>query len=159
MKKQIHQQVMNQWQQQIKSNKLDLKSETSWIKMLSLKTHKLTFSTIMQLKLNHEYFKSYLYRLKHTNSFLCRCKRKQTAEHLIVQCSNYRYEQKEMKLELNQLILNFKYLTTTNKELNALIKYLQKTLMMIRKWQLRLTDIDIKQWQSEEEWEDIEQID
>ena len=64
-----------------------------------------------------------------------------------------------MKLELNQSILNFKYLTTTNKELNALIKYLQRTLMTIKKWQLRLTDINIEKWQSERDWEDIEQID
>ena len=87
----------------------------------------------MQLKLNHEYFKFYLHKLKHADSVLCRYKRKQTAEHLIVQCSNYQYKQEELKLELNQLILNFKYLTTTNKELNALIKYLQKTLMTTRK--------------------------
>ena len=55
----------------------------------------------MQLKLNHEYFKSYLHRLKHADSILCRCKKKQIAEHLIVQCSNYWNEQEELKLKLN----------------------------------------------------------
>ena len=82
----------------------------------------------MQLKLNHGYFKAYLYRLKHAI-----CRQKQTSEHLIVQCQNYKTEQEELKQKLNQKALNFKYLTKTQFGLTSLVKYIQKTLVATRK--------------------------
>ena len=78
----------------------------------------------MQLKLNHGYFKAYLHRLRHTETNLCTCKQKQTSEHLIVQCQNYETEQEELKQELNQKTLNFKYLIKTQLGLTSLVKYI-----------------------------------
>ena len=83
IKKQIKEQAWNQWQSQIKLNRLDLKPEESQLKYINSKTYKLIFSTIMQLKLNHDYFKAYLYKLRHAETNLYTCKQKQTSEHLI----------------------------------------------------------------------------
>ena len=155
---QIKQKIMQQWQQQIKSNQLNLQPGTSWIKHLSLKTNKLIVTIIMQLKLFYEYFKAYLFKFNHADTNQCNCRRyynvKQTAEHLVVECSNYAAEQQAMKLELNQSVLNFKYLLTTEKGLNVLIKYIQKTLIATRKWQLNLTNSE--NWQHQERWGEIE---
>ena len=55
------------------------------------------------------------------------------SEYLIVQCKNYKIEQKELKQILNQKILNFKYLIKTQLSLTSLIKYIQKSLVATRK--------------------------
>ena len=96
----------------------------------------------MQLKLNHNYFKAYLHRLRYTETNLYTCKQKQTSEHLIVQCQNYETEQEELKQELNQKTLNFKYLIKIQIGLASLIKYIQKTLVTTKKWQLDLVNSD-----------------
>ena len=46
----------------------------------------------MQLKLNYDYFKAYLYKLKYTEINLYTYKQKQISEYLIVQCQNYEIE-------------------------------------------------------------------
>ena len=78
----------------------------------------------MQLKLNHDYFKAYLHKLKYTETNLCTCKQKQTSEHLIIQCQNYEIKQEELKQELNQKTLSFKYLIKTQFGLASLVKYI-----------------------------------
>lgn len=156
IRKQIKEQSINWWKSQIKDNRLDLSPKESHIKFLSSKTHKMIFSTIMQLKLNHGYFKTYLHRLNHADSNLCSCKRKQTPQHLVTECSNYLHEQRIMKKELNMSTLNFKYLMKTQKGLISLINYIQTTLIATRRWHLHLIDADA--WQHQGGWGDIEEI-
>ena len=110
----------------------------------------------MQLKLNHGYFKVYLHRLRHTETNLCTYKQKQTSEHLIVQCQNYETEQEELKQKLNQKTLSFKYLTKTQLNLTSLIKYIQKTLVATRKWQLDLMNLNL--WQQKGEWGEVREM-
>ena len=110
----------------------------------------------MQLKLNHNYFKAYLHKLKHTKTNLYTCKQKQTSEHLIVQCQNYKIKQEELKQKLNQKTLSFKYLTKTQLGLASLVKYIQKTLVATRKWQLGLVDLD--SWQQKGGWGEVREM-
>ena len=110
----------------------------------------------MQLKLNHGYFKAYLHRLRHAETNLCTCKQKQTSEHLIVQCQNYKIKQEELKQELNQKTLNFKYLIKTQLDLTSLVKYIQKTLVATKKWQLGLIDSNL--WRQKEGWGEVKEI-
>ena len=109
-------------------------------------------TTIMQLKLSHEYFKVYLFKFNYADINQCNCRKyynvKQTAEHLVIKYSNYAAEQQVMRSELNQSMLNFKYLMITEKGLNVLIKYIQKILTATRKWQSNLTDAE--DWQHQE---------
>ena len=59
---------------------------------------RLTFSTFTQIKLGHEYFKSYLERLPAYEDNLCHiCKVKQTSEHILISYKQYKAEQKKLK--------------------------------------------------------------
>ena len=79
-------------------SKLQLKS-VSKTKSKELKQAKrLMFSTYTQIKLGHEYFKSYLKRLPAYDTNLCNvCKVKQTPEHILLNCRIYKAEQKTLK--------------------------------------------------------------
>src|SRR5271155_3108404 len=55
-------------------------------------------SSFYQLKLGHGYIKSYLYRLGHTHSDLCRCGRRETAAHLLLSCKEPRIVKARAKI-------------------------------------------------------------
>ena len=63
------------------------------------KINKLTFSTFIQLKIRHDYFKSYLHRLSENNLNKCYeiCNARQTLKHLLLNCRHYRAEQIKLK--------------------------------------------------------------
>jgi len=63
------------------------------------KIDRLTFSTFIQLKMKHNYFKSYLHRLSENNSNKCYeiCKARQTSKHLLLNCKHYRAKQLQLK--------------------------------------------------------------
>jgi hypothetical protein len=63
------------------------------------KIDKLTFSIFIQLKMKHDYFKSYLHRLSKNNLNKCYeiCNASQTSEHLLLNCKHYRSEQIKLK--------------------------------------------------------------
>ena len=63
------------------------------------KINKLTFSIFIQLKMKHDYFKSYLHRLLENNLNKCYeiCNARQTLKHLLLNCRHYRAEQRKLK--------------------------------------------------------------
>ena len=69
------------------------------VKLKELKqADRLIFSTFTQIKLEHEYFKSYLKRLSAYKDNLCHiCKVKQTSEHILISYKQYKAEQKSLK--------------------------------------------------------------
>ncbi len=103
------------------------------VKYLSNKTDKLTLSIIIQLKMSHGYFRSYLKNIlnEYTGRCISRCNEIQTPEHLLIKCIHYREEIEEMKKHL--LIINITVLFDTKKELDLLIKYLKSTKIETRK--------------------------
>jgi len=63
------------------------------------KINKLTFSIFIQLKMKHDYFKSYLHRLSENNSnkYYEICNASQTSKHLLLNCKHYKSEQIKLK--------------------------------------------------------------
>jgi len=103
------------------------------------KIDKLTFSIFIQLKMKHDYFKSYLHRLSENNSNKCYkiCNARQTLKHLLLNCRHYRAEQRKLKkkaqLKNTDIILT---LFIIKIERIATLKYLKNTWITTRKWLL-----------------------
>ncbi len=103
------------------------------------KIDRLTFSTFIQLKMRHDYFKSYLHRLSENNSNKCYeiCNARQTSKHLLLNCRHYRAEQIKLK-EKAQLKNTDTILTLfiIKIERIATLEYLKNTRIATRKWLL-----------------------
>ncbi len=103
------------------------------------KIDRLTFSIFIQLKMRHNYFKSYLHRLSENNSNKCYeiCNASQTSEHLLLNCKHYKSEQiklkKKTQLKNTDIILT---LFIIKIERIATLKYLKNTRIATRKWLL-----------------------
>ncbi len=103
------------------------------------KIDRLTFSIFIQLKMRHDYFKSYLHRLSEHNSNKCYeiCNASQTSEHLLLNCKHYRSEQiklkKKTQLKNTDIILT---LFVIKIERIATLEYLKNTWIATRKWLL-----------------------
>jgi len=104
------------------------------------KIDRLTFSTFIQLKMRHDYFKSYLHRLSENNLNKCYeiCKARQTSKHLLLNCKHYRAEQLQLKAKaqfknMNTILMLF----ITKIERIAMLEYLKSTRIATRKWLLR----------------------
>ncbi len=105
------------------------------------KINRLTFSTFIQLKMRHNYFKSYLHRLSENNSNKCYeiCKARQTSKYLLLNCKHYRTEQLQLKAKaqfknINTILMLF----IIKIERIAMLKYLKSTWIATRKWLLRM---------------------
>ncbi len=108
VKKQICKEMKLQW---LKIWKSSIKKENQYWKIISnvnlshkswkelRKIDKLTFSIFIQLKMKHDYFKSYLHRLSENNSNKCYeiCNARQTLKHLLLNCRHYRAKQRKFK--------------------------------------------------------------
>lgn len=90
-------------------------------------------SAFYQLKLSHEYMKSYLYRLGHTNNHRCRCGRPETPEHLLISCPEIGEARKEIKKLIKHPLTLQKLLHTTQGTM-ATIAFLKTTKIATRKW-------------------------
>ncbi len=124
----------NQYRKHISNVNLSQKS----LKELR-KINRLTFSIFIQLKMRHDYFKSYLHRLSENNSNKCYeiCNASQTSEHLLLNCKHYRSEQIKLKKKaqlkntdiiLTLFIIKIERITT--------LEYLKNTRIATRKWLL-----------------------
>jgi len=103
------------------------------------KIDRLTFSIFIQLKMRHDYFKSYLHRLSENKSNKCYkiCNASQTSEHLLLNCKHYRSEQ--IKLKKKTQLKNTDIIVTlfvTKIERIATLEYLKNTRIATRKWLL-----------------------
>jgi len=76
------------------------------------KIDRLTFSIFIQLKMRHDYFKSYLHRLSKNNLNKCYeiCNARQTSKHLLLNCRHYRAEQIKLKKKAQLKNININYI-------------------------------------------------
>ncbi len=95
----------------------------------------------IQLKIRHDYFKSYLHQLSENNSNKCYeiCKMRQMSKHLLLNCKHYRAEQLQLKAKaqfknMNTILMLF----IIKIERIAMLKYLKSTWIATRKWLLRM---------------------
>ncbi|RDL32487.1 uncharacterized protein BP5553_08943 [Venustampulla echinocandica] len=93
-------------------------------------------SAFYQLKLGHGYLKSYLFRLDRSNSDLCRCGKRETPEHLLLSCSEYKGARSALKSELRGVRLTLPLLLHTKVGIAATINFLKETKIVTRRWHL-----------------------
>ncbi len=145
VKKQICKETKLQW---LKIWKSSIKKKNQYQKIISnvnlshkslkelRKINRLTFSIFIQLKMRHDYFKSYLHWLSENNSNKCYeiCNARQTSKHLLLNCRHYRAEQRKLKkkaqLKNTNIILT---LFIIKIERIATLEYLKNTQIATRK--------------------------
>jgi ribonuclease HI len=85
------------------------------------------FSAIMQLKVGHGFFKSYLVRLPdypHNRCFI-NCNLVQSPEHLLLVCKHYREERIEFKKSIGNENFTYPLLYASSKNQRALIEFIR----------------------------------
>jgi hypothetical protein len=135
-----HQRWLQNWKNNSKKDKhyelFDTKSEDSKIKLLSKKFTKHVISTIMQLKLEHDYFKSYLIRLSNYDTKICNenCNFTQNSQHLVLNCHHFVTERSILMNKMKSQTITLKILFETKKDLENLKEFLINTKMITRRW-------------------------
>ena len=82
------------------------------------------WSAFMQLKLDHEYFKSYLIRLSEYTTNKCFiCGTKENSEHLILHCKATQIVREELKQEFDIKKFSLKNLFNTKKNKNFFLNF------------------------------------
>ena len=113
-------------------------------------------SSFFQLKLGHGYLKSYLHRLGHTESDLCRCGRRETPAHLLLSCKEAGVAKARAKLrdEIKGARLSLPLLLHTKIGIEKTLEFLQQTRICTRKWHLERMVEEGQEEESEEEREE-----
>jgi ribonuclease HI len=143
---------LKSWKNNTKKNKhyekFDTISKDSKIQLLSKKFTKHVISTIMQLKFEHEYFKSYLIRLSNYETKKCNenCNFTQTSKHLLLHCHYFTHERSIMINQMKSQITTLKTLFKTTKDIKNLRKFLIDIEIVTRKWILENTKENEKEW-------------
>ena len=102
------------------------------------------FSAMMQLKVGHGFFKSYLVRLPdypHNRCFID-CNLIQSPEHLLLVCKHYREERIEFKKSIGNENFTYPLLYASSKNQRALIEFIRQTGISTRGWLLNHQLID-----------------
>ena len=133
----------NIWQSQKTSQGKDYKQFDMQpnLKVNQTKLKKLTWSTMIQLKLAHGYFRSYLTRLPEYDSKIClNCDSNQneTPHHVILDCPSQSDIRKRTIQKLDIRDQNLRNLFLTKRGQEQLIKYLEESKIATRKWLLGL---------------------
>ncbi len=108
IKKQIDKETKEQWliawnnsiKKENRYQKYTARVNLSYRSLKKLqKINRLMFSTFIQLKMKHDYFKSYLHQLSENNSNKCYeiCKARQMLKHLLLNCKHYKAKQLQLK--------------------------------------------------------------
>ncbi len=149
IKKQIDKEIKEQWliawnnsiKKENQYQKHTAKVNLNYKSLKKLwKIDRLTFSTFIQLKMRHDYFKSYLHRLSENNLNKCYeiCKTRQTLKHLLLNCKHYRAEQLQLKAKAQFKNMNIILMLFIIKiERIAMLKYLKSTWIATRKQLLK----------------------
>jgi hypothetical protein len=146
LKNRIIESSLNQWRSKwIRSSKkrkhsqiFDIKSEERKIKLLSNRFDKLIISTLMQMKFEHDFFKSYLVRLPKYDSKNCNenCNETQNPKHLLTDCRHFRDVQSQLIKKMKSLLTTLKTLFDINERVKNLIEFLKFIRIATRKWVL-----------------------
>jgi ribonuclease HI len=113
-------------------------------------------SAFYQLKLGHGYLKSYLHRLGHSSNDLCRCGKRETAEHLLLNCRDLAAARWRLRDGLGGNRLSLKLLLHTKSGIEKTLRFLKETGIVTRKWHLerRQNEEEDEEGEGEEDDED-----
>ena len=147
IKRKIKESALIKWQEKYaKTNKNKFYSQFQYFPRWNAykKTvKKKTWSAFIQLKLDHEYFKSYLVRLSEYTTNRCLiCDTKKNSEHLILHCKATQSVREELKQEFDIKEFSLKNLFNTKHEQEFLYKFLEKTQISTRNWLLQQADLE-----------------
>jgi ribonuclease HI len=112
---------------------------------LPLGTKRELASAFFQLKLGHGYIRTYLYRLGHSNSDLCRCGKRETAEHLLLSCKELRVARKKLQDELLGTRLSLPILLHTKTGIEKTLGFLKETSIATRRWHLARQEEEVEE--------------
>ena len=103
---------------------------------MKLTASRIVWSSYIQLKLGHGYFKSYLKRLPDYNSDKCDCNNQdiQSPAHLLTSCSKYLVEYSKIKEKLQISQLSLSILLNTREGIKTILKFLNTTKIARRNW-------------------------
>ena len=104
---------------------------------LQLKTSRIVWSSYIQLKLDHDHFRSYLKRLSDYDSDKCNYNDIyiQFSAHLLTSCSKYQIQHSKIKKNLSiSDNLSLKLLLTTRERIQAVFDFLKETEIARRNW-------------------------
>ena len=97
----------------------------------------------MQLKIDHDYFKSYLVKLSDylTDKYLV-CDTREDSEYLILYCKITQIIRKELKQEFDIKKFSLKNLFNTKIGQEFLFKFIEKTQIGTKNWLLQTADYE-----------------
>jgi hypothetical protein len=99
-----------------------------------MKAKRAITSAYYQLKIGHGYLKSYLHRINKSTTDKCRCRRPETAEHLLLVCKDYSQQRRILKKSIKGPFTFTTLFQTQNT--THLLKYLENTRIGTRTWHL-----------------------
>jgi ribonuclease HI len=103
--------------------------------LVSKGTQRELASAFYQLKIGHGYIKSYLKRINRSSIDKCTCGLKETPQHLILWCKNYKIERSILKESLNSK-LTLPVLLHTKPGSEKCLEFLNSTKICTRQWHL-----------------------
>ena len=125
------------WQNNSKKGKFyevhNSNSQQTFFKKFS-NCEKLLLSIFLQMKIEHDYFKSYLCRLLTYESNRCNeeCNEIQTFEHLLLHCRHYKKKRNEMKNNI-KISITLRTLFNTNESIKNVLKFIKNTRICTRR--------------------------
>ena len=125
------------WQNNIKKSKYyklhNSNSQPTFFQNFS-NNEKLIFSTFLQMKIRHDFFKFYLYRLFTYKSNRCdeNCNEIQIFEHLLLDCYHYFNAQKQLKKNI-KISVSLRTLFKTNENLKIVLNFIKNIRIFTKK--------------------------
>ena len=126
------------WQNNTKKGKYyklhNSNSQQTFFKNFSNR-EKLIFSTFLQIKIEHDFFKYYLYRLIAYESNQCNenCNEIQKFEHLYLNCFYFSNKRKEMKKNMKNSVI-MRTLFNTLKDIKNVLIFMKNTRICTWQW-------------------------
>ena len=119
-------------------------------------------SSFYQLKLGHGYFKAYLKRIGRTNNDSCLCGKKETPEHLLLDCIEFKGARQRLKSQMPAK-LQLPLLLNTIIGIRATLEFLKETRIATYRWRLERDQIELglqedrREGEEEEEGEEVKE--
>lgn len=154
--------VLDQYEKTPSNNSNTYRKQFSWQLRSKIQlprgTKRELASSFYQLKIGHGYIRSYLHRIGHVDSDLCKCGRRETSADLLLSCKETRIAKARAKLrdEMKGARLSLILLMHTKTGIEKTLDFLKETKLCTRKWYLERREEDEQQdgQQEEEEFEE-----
>ena len=110
------------------------------------------------MKLEHEFFKSYLIRLLKNDFKNCNddCNETQSAKHWLIDCRHFRDVQSQLIKKMKSQVITLQTLFDINEEVKNVTEFLKFIRIEIREWILDQLDEGKSIEKNEFEWEDLQ---